>query len=51
VTVLRRPDTDHILRAAAAISNHARFVVAGTGAVIITASMLMMSPIRNLTNR
>src|SRR5271156_1387547 len=35
--MLRRPDIDHILRAAAVISNHARFVVVGTGAVIITA--------------
>jgi hypothetical protein len=35
--VLRRPDIDHILRAAAALSNHSRFVVVGTGAVIITA--------------
>jgi hypothetical protein len=33
----RRPDIDHILRAAAVLSNHARFVVVGTGAVIITA--------------
>jgi hypothetical protein len=48
--VLRRPDIDHILRAAAAISNHSRFVVVGTGAVIITArhipaSMMMTSEI------
>ncbi len=35
--MLRRADIDHILRAAAAIANHARFVVVGTGAVIITA--------------
>ena len=35
--MLRRPDIDHLLRAAAAISNHARFVVVGTGAVIVTA--------------
>src|ERR1700693_500550 len=36
--MLRVPDIDHILRAAAAITNHARFVVVGTGAVIITAT-------------
>ncbi|WP_158928638.1 DUF6036 family nucleotidyltransferase [Acidisphaera sp. S103] len=35
--MLRRPDIDHILRAAAVLSNHTRFVVVGTGAVIITA--------------
>jgi hypothetical protein len=35
--LLRRPDIDHLLRAAAVISNHTRFVVVGTGAVIITA--------------
>jgi hypothetical protein len=35
--MLRRPDIDHILRAAAVITDHARFVVVGTGAVIITA--------------
>jgi hypothetical protein len=35
--MLRRPDIDHILRAAAVLSNHVRFVVVGTGAVIITA--------------
>jgi hypothetical protein len=35
--MLRRPDIDHILRAAAVLSNHGRFVVVGTGAVIITA--------------
>jgi len=48
--VLRRRDIDHILRAAAALSNHARFVIVGTGAVIITArripaSMMMTSEI------
>jgi len=48
--VLRRSDIDHILRAAAALSNHARFVVVGTGAVIITArhipaSMMMTAEI------
>jgi hypothetical protein len=36
-TMLRRDDIDHILRAAASITNHRRFVVIGTGAVIITA--------------
>jgi hypothetical protein len=35
--MLRRPDIDHILRAAAVITNHARFVVVGTGAVILIA--------------
>ena len=35
--MLRRPDIDHILRAAAVLSNHVRFVVVGTGAVIIMA--------------
>jgi hypothetical protein len=35
--MLRRPDIDNILRAAAVLSNHARFVVVGTGAVVITA--------------
>jgi hypothetical protein len=35
--VLRRPDIDHIPRAAAALSKHSRFVVVGTGAVIVTA--------------
>lgn len=48
--MLRRPDIDHILRAAAALSNHARFVVVGTGAVIIAtrripAIMMMTSEI------
>lgn len=48
--MLRRPDIDHILRAAAALSNHSRFVVVGTGAVIITArhipaGMMMTSEI------
>ncbi len=32
--MLRRSDIDHILRAAAAIANHTRFVAVGTGAVI-----------------
>jgi hypothetical protein len=36
--MLRRPDIDHILRAAAVITDHARFVVVGTGAVIIIAA-------------
>src|ERR1700733_4318496 len=35
--MLRRPDIDHILRAAAALSGHTRFVMVGTGAVIATA--------------
>jgi hypothetical protein len=35
--MLRRPDIDHILRAAAALSGHNRFVMVGTGAVIATA--------------
>lgn len=35
--MLRRPDLDHILRAAASLSGHARFVMVGTGAVIATA--------------
>ncbi|MSP02869.1 MAG: hypothetical protein EXR07_17755 [Acetobacteraceae bacterium] len=39
---------DHILRAASAVSNHARFVVVGTGAVIVTArripAIMMMTP-------
>ena len=35
--MLRRADIDHILRAAAALSGHTRFVMVGTGAVIATA--------------
>jgi hypothetical protein len=35
--MLRRPDIDHILRAAASLSGCARFVIVGTGAVIATA--------------
>jgi hypothetical protein len=35
--MLRRPDIDHILRAAASLSGHGRFVMVGTGAVIATA--------------
>lgn len=35
--MLRRSDIDHILRAAASLSGHARFVMVGTGAVIATA--------------
>jgi hypothetical protein len=35
--MLRRPDIDHILRAAASLSGHCRFVMVGTGAVIATA--------------
>jgi hypothetical protein len=35
--MLRRDDIDHILGAAASITNHRRFVVIGKGAVIITA--------------
>jgi hypothetical protein len=34
--MLRRPDIDHILRAAASLSGHSRFVMVGTGAVIAT---------------
>ena len=35
--MLRRPDIDHILRAAASLSGHTRFVMVGTGAVVATA--------------
>jgi hypothetical protein len=35
--MLRRPDIDHILRAAASLSGHKRFVMVGTGAIIATA--------------
>jgi hypothetical protein len=35
--MLRRPDLDHILRAAASLSGHTRFVMVGAGAVITTA--------------
>ncbi|MGA3402879.1 MAG: DUF6036 family nucleotidyltransferase [Acetobacteraceae bacterium] len=35
--MLRRADIDHILRAAASLSGHARFVMVGTRAVIATA--------------
>jgi len=35
--MLRRPDIDHILRAAASLSGHTRFVMVGSGAVIATA--------------
>jgi hypothetical protein len=35
--MLRRSDIDHILRAAASLSGHDRFVMVGTGAVIATA--------------
>jgi hypothetical protein len=35
--MLRRSDIDHILRAAAVLTGHARFVMVGTGAVIATA--------------
>lgn len=35
--MLRRADIDHVLRAAAALSGHSRFVMVGTGAVIATA--------------
>jgi hypothetical protein len=35
--MLRRPDIDHILRAAASLSGHSRFVMVGTGAVIAAA--------------
>jgi hypothetical protein len=49
--MLRRPQIDHILRAAAAVTNHTRFVVVGTGAVImasrrpVPASMMMTEEI------
>lgn len=46
--MLRRDDIDHILRAAASITNHRRFVVIGTGAVIIAArhipAAMMLTP-------
>jgi hypothetical protein len=35
--MLDRADIDHILRAAAPLSGHARFVMIGTGAVIAIA--------------
>lgn len=35
--MLRRADIDHILRAAASLSDHRRFVMVGTGAVIARA--------------
>ena len=35
--MLRRSDIDHILRAAASLTGHRRFVMVGTGAVIATA--------------
>ena len=38
--MLRRPDVDHILRAAATLTNHRRFVLVGTGAVIVTARQI-----------
>jgi hypothetical protein len=41
--MLRRADIDHILRAAAIICNHTRFVVVGTGAVIMTARHIPLS--------
>jgi hypothetical protein len=41
--VLRRADIDHILRAAAALSDHGRFVLVGTGAVILTARHMPVS--------
>jgi hypothetical protein len=46
--MLRRDDIDHILWVAASITNHRRFVVIGTGAVIITArhilAVMMLTP-------
>jgi hypothetical protein len=46
--MLRKADIDHILRAAAAITNQSSFVLIGTGAVIATArhipAFLMMTP-------
>jgi hypothetical protein len=45
--MLRKQDIDHILRAAAAITNQSSFVLIGTGAVIATArhipAFLMMT--------
>ncbi|MGA3004439.1 MAG: hypothetical protein ABSE20_22215 [Acetobacteraceae bacterium] len=37
--MLRRTDIDHILRAAASLSGHSRFVMVGTGAVIAIAKL------------
>ena len=46
--MLRKENIDHILRAAAAITNQSSFVLIGTGAVIATArhipAVLMMTP-------
>jgi hypothetical protein len=46
--MLRRENIDHILRAAAAVTNKSSFVLIGTGAVIATArhipAFLMMTP-------
>jgi hypothetical protein len=46
--MLRKQNIDHILRAAAAITNQSSFVLIGTGAVIATAlhipASLMMTP-------
>jgi hypothetical protein len=41
--MLRRPDIDHILRAAASLSGHSRFVKVGTGAVIATAKHIPLA--------
>jgi hypothetical protein len=35
--MLRRPDLNHILRAAASLSGYSRFMTVGTGAIIATA--------------
>ena len=46
--MLRKEDIDHILRAAAAVTNQSSFVLIGTGAVIATArhvpASMMMTP-------
>ncbi len=36
--MLKRAQAEHVLRAAAGVTNHARFVVVGTGAVILSAT-------------
>lgn len=46
--MLRKENIDHILRAAAAVTNQSSFVLTGTGAVIATArrvpASMMMTP-------
>jgi hypothetical protein len=41
--MLRRSDINHILRAAVTLSNHARIVMVDTGAVIATASYILVA--------